>query len=259
MIDLHAHLLPGVDDGPPDLDASVAMARTAVEAGVEVMAATPHIDHMHAVDALAVPAAVKRLRVALAQQGIPLSVLSGGEVALTRLPELSDEELAAVALGEGRWILLECPLDPAGGPIEEAVFSLQLRGFEVLLAHPERAPMFLRAPERIHGLVNQGARTSVTAGALAGSFGRMPQRLALRLLEEGMVHTLASDAHDARRRPPGLGAGIAAAEERLPGAEALGPWLTRHAPGAIVAGEPVPAPPPVELRPSLLSRLLRRG
>jgi protein-tyrosine phosphatase len=259
MIDLHAHLLPGVDDGPRGLDEALDMARGAVAAGIETMAATPHIDHIHGIAPGSVGPAVERLRAALAEAGIPLAVIAGGEVALTRLPELADDELAAVALGGGRWILLECPLDLAGGPLEEAVFSLQVRGFEVLLAHPERAPMFLRAPDRVRGLVDQGARTSITAGALAGAFGRPPQKLALRLLEEGLVHSVASDAHDARRRPPDLRAGMQEAERRLPGAAALEPWLIREVPGAIAGGTPVPDPPEVDLRPTFLGRLLRRS
>lgn len=259
MIDLHAHLLPGVDDGPATLEDALAMARAAVAAGIATMAATPHIDHVHGVEPVSVGPAVERLQAALTDEGIPLQVVPGGEVALTRLPELADEELSAVALAGGPWILLECPLDLAGGPLEEAVFSLQIRGFEVLLAHPERAPMFLRAPHRIRGLADQGARTSVTAGALAGAFGRTPQRLALRMLEDGLVHTVASDAHDARRRPPVLRAGLEEAESRLPGAETLAGWLTRDVPGAIVSGTPVPEPPEVALRPTFLSRLLRRA
>jgi protein-tyrosine phosphatase len=259
MIDLHAHLLPGVDDGPATLEDALAMARAAVEAGIETMAATPHIDYAHGVEPESVGPAVERLRAALADEGIPLKVVPGGEVALTRLPELADEELSAVALAGGPWVLLECPLDLAGGPLEEAVFSLQVRGFEVLLAHPERSPMFLRAPQRIRGLADQGARTSVTAGALAGSFGRTPQRLALRMLEEGLAHSVASDAHDARRRPPELRAGLEEAESRLPGVEALARWLTRDVPGAIAGGTAVPEPPEVALRPTFLSRLLRRA
>src|SRR3954451_12392863 len=98
MIDLHAHLLPGVDDGPPGLDEALDLARGAVAAGIETMAATPHIDHIHGVAPTSVGPEVERLRAALAENGIPLTVIPGGEVALTRLPELSDEELGAVAL-----------------------------------------------------------------------------------------------------------------------------------------------------------------
>ena len=259
MIDLHSHLLPGLDDGPPDLAGSLAMARAAVGAGTATMAATPHIDHTQGVDPRAVRSAVEALSAELAAEGIALDVIAGGEVALTRLPELSDEDLAAVCLGGGRWILLECPLDPAGGPLEEAVFSLQVRGFDVLLAHPERSPAFLRQPERMRGLVDQGARTSITAGALGGRFGRGAQALAFRFLEEGLVHSVASDSHDARRRPPGLLEGLAAAESHLPGLEQLTTWLTREVPGAIATGATLPRMPEVAIRRGLLSRLkLRR-
>jgi protein-tyrosine phosphatase len=260
VIDLHAHLLPGLDDGPRDLEGALKMARAAVAAGTTTMAATPHIDHAMGVDPRGVRPAVAELREALAEAGIPLEVVPGGEVALTRLTELSDEDLEAVCLGDSRWILLECPLDPTGGPMEEATFSLQVRGFDVLLAHPERSPQFLRQPDRLRGLVDQGARTSVTASALGGTFGRTAQSVALRFLQEGLVHSLASDAHDHRRRPPEIAAGVAAAEQKLPGTARLATWLTEEVPGAIVAGASIPAPPEVEFRRGLLQRLgLRRA
>jgi protein-tyrosine phosphatase len=257
VIDLHSHILPGLDDGPDDFEGALAMARAAVAAGTTTMACTPHIDYLQGVDPLEVPYAVADLDLDLAASGVELELVPGGEVALNRLPELSDDELAAVCLGDGRWILLECPLDPVGGPLEEAVFMLQSRGFHVLLAHPERSPAFLRRPDRVRNLVAQGALTSITAGALAGRFGRPPRDLAVRLLEEGVVHSVASDTHDALRRPPDLLGGLAAGEQLLKGLDRLADWLTEDVPGAVVTGAAPPPAPDVALRRPLRSRFGR--
>jgi protein-tyrosine phosphatase len=258
MIDLHTHVLPALDDGPRDLEGSLELARVAVAAGTHVMAATPHIEHGLAVDPATVPARVDQLRADLDAAGVPLDVRRGGEVGLSRCPELDDGELAAIAIGD-RWILLECPLQPGASlSLSAATFDLQSRGFDVLLAHPERCPDLQRDRRRLGELVARGARCQVTAGALTGEYGGPPRALALSLLEEGLVHVLASDAHDARARPPDLRPGLAAAASRLSGfADGIDSWLTEEAPGAIAAGEPVFERAPGAVRRTLRARLGR--
>lgn len=243
MIDLHAHLLPGVDDGPGSRTEAVALGRAASAAGTRTAAATPHIDYLYDVVPAQLGERLRGLRAALEEAGVPLEVVSGGELAPERVGELSGEDLAAIGLGGGPWILLECPLASGAGPLSPAVAHLQGLGFRVLLAHPERSPAVQRDQRELRRLVESGARCALTASAFVGRFGRPAQRLAERLLHEGLAHVLTSDAHDDRARSPDLRPGLAAATRGVDRGDLLARWLTEEAPAAILAGDAVPAPP----------------
>lgn len=244
MIDLHCHLIPGVDDGPATLAESLDLARAMVAGGTRIAVATPHIDDRWQVDALSVPGRVAELRVAIAAEGIDLVVLAGGEVALTRLPEMDEAQLDAVRLGAGPYILLESPHTGSASDFDHLILAMARDGVPIMLAHPERCPTFLRHPHKLVRLVEAGVLCSVTAGALLGRFGRPAYELVVALLREGMVHDVASDAHDVRRRGPDLTAGFTAAERDLPGLSAVAPWLTVTVPEAILTGAPLPPRPP---------------
>lgn len=238
LIDLHCHLLPGVDDGALDLGDSLAMARLAIAEGFEAVCATPHIRSDHDVRIAELPGRVAALRDELAARELPLRVIAGGEVSELALARMSDEELRAVALGGGRWILLE----PRGGPLsdslDEAVAELESRGFHALVAHPERhlAEDMLG---RLARLVDRGALVQATAAALE----RGPAVEGMRALAaRGLVHVLATDAHSSHGgRPMRIAGGL----EALRDVERVAPhldWIARAAPEAIVSGE-VPRPP----------------
>ncbi|MGE5283127.1 MAG: tyrosine-protein phosphatase [Chloroflexota bacterium] len=238
MIDLHCHILPGVDDGALDLADSVAMARQAVNDGIETICATPHIRHDHDVRIDEVAERVAAVNRHLRGEGIPVEVLSGGEVAETAVEALSEEELGRVALGGGRWVLLEPAPGPLGESLERRVEQLAERGRRALIAHPERhlsADMF----ERIARLVELGALVQATA-----DFFLREEMAAgmLALAEAGLVHVLASDAHSSHGGRP---AKLAAAFERLatvePAASHL-EWMRDTAPRAIVEGEDLRRP-----------------
>lgn len=234
MIDLHCHLLPAIDDGPADLGAALTLAQAQVEAGVATAAVTPHASDRMPNGSEEVARGVREMRIALRGAGIPLVLASGAELDLRRALDLPDEELAGLALGGGRLLLLEAPLT-AVAPLEPGVEALQRRGWDILLAHPERAPMLQRDPEAVRRLVRAGVRTQLTAGGLSGQFGKPVQRFAERLVAEGLIHTFASDAHDTRRRPPGLREPLEAAglgeHVRL---------LCEEHPAALLAGERIP-------------------
>src|SRR5206468_2448547 len=147
---------------------------------------------------------VAAVNASLRENGIELEVLPGGEIAISRAADLDDNELRALGLGGGPWLLVESPLTPSAGNFDNALRHLQARGHRVVLAHPERCPAFIREPERLAALVHAGMLTSITAGALVGRFGGTVERYAHELVRDGLVHNVASDAHDTRRRPPGL-------------------------------------------------------
>jgi protein-tyrosine phosphatase len=255
MIDLHCHVLPAIDDGPGTLEESVRLARVAAAEGTRVLAATCHVSHRYPTTAAEMKQGVERVNAALREQGIPVEVVTGAEVAPEILPRLERDELERLTLGGGPYLLLEAPLSAVGGELEEAVRALQADGFGIVLAHPERCPSFHREPDRIRALVATGVLCSVTASSFTGRFGRPVQSLTKRLLEEGLVHNVASDAHDAEVRPPALRSSLEAAGARLAGLDGMIPWLTEAAPEAILAGRPLPPPPPAP-RSRRRSRLL---
>lgn len=258
MIDLHCHILPGIDDGADDIPTALAMARMAVADGVHTIAATPHVSPRYPLDPGAVEEGVERLNAVFAREDVPLLVERGAELAATSLTEIDDEDLRPLALGGGDCVLVESPYVSEVAFFEQLVFDLQLRGFRPVLAHPERSPMFHRGPDRLSGLVARGALCSITAGSMAGTFGATVRKFTLALLREGLVHDVASDAHDPSRRPPGLRAGFSTLEAELPGIWRQMPWFTEECPAAILAGRPLPPrPPALTPRPTGWRRLLR--
>jgi protein-tyrosine phosphatase len=255
VIDLHSHILPGVDDGPPTVEGSLELARAAVAAGTRTILATPHINDDRRIDAARVAAGLEALRPELAAADIPLEVLPGGEIAMWRLGDLDDAALRTLALGGGPYLLVESPFSPAIGAFEPLVLDLLGRGHRVLLAHPERCPAFHRDPERLQRLVDAGVLVQITAGSMTGGFGSTVRRLTATMLRTGVVHVVASDAHDAVKRPPGLNDGFTSLERELPGLAELQPWMTEQVPRAILDGTPLPERPPLPKEAGFLRRL----
>ncbi len=238
MIDLHCHILPGVDDGALDIRDSAGMARQAAADGIEAICATPHIRHDHDVRIHEVAERVEAVNRRLREEEVPVAVLTGGEVAATAAEGLSEEELAQVSLGDGRWILLE----PAPGPLDERLLAcvahLAERGHRSLIAHPERhlsEDMF----ERIAALIEAGALVQATADF----FLRERMAVGMRTLAEaGLVHVLSSDAHSSHGGRP---VHLSEAFEKLAEIEALRPhlkWMAEMAPRAIVEGDELEVP-----------------
>jgi protein-tyrosine phosphatase len=253
MIDIHSHILPGLDDGPPTVEDSIALARAAVAAGTEVMVATPHVREDHAFPLEAIATGVAELNAALSAAAVPLEVLAGAEVAITKIPDFDDETLEGLCLGSGDYVLVESPYSYTTGLLDKAVFDLQARGLRPILAHPERCPSFLQDPRCLAVLVERGVLCSVTALSMSGGFGRAPQAFCRRMFEEELVHNVASDCHDVQRRPPGLARGFEAAGSPAWELERHVRWFTEGSPGAILAGEELPT------RPERPARRSRRG
>ncbi len=237
MIDLHAHILPALDDGPQSDAEAVALARAAVANGTRAIATTSHVNRGFGLQPDDLAGARTALAALLRAEGVPLELLAGGEIAHRRLPELTDDDLRAFALGGGPFVLLECPL-AGSDDLTPLVDDLHDRGFRVLLGHPERSPAFQRDPDRLARLVAGGALAQVTTGAFIGDFGPIAQRTALDMVERELVHVLASDTHDRVHRPPDL----TAADDLL--GRVQREWMAAAVPGAIVAGEPLPDRPP---------------
>jgi protein-tyrosine phosphatase len=243
VIDLHCHVLPGIDDGPATLEASLALARVAKRAGLTTLVATPHVSWRYLNGSDVIRHEVDAVRAAVRAAGLELDIQAGAEIAVTRLGDLSDDELCALRLGHGPWLLVESPLTRGEENLELVLDAVHQRGHWIVLAHPERSPIFLRDPLRLGALLSGGMLCSITAGSLVGVFGREVRGFALALLREGLVHNITSDAHDAVRRPPILRADILAAAAYLPDLSARIPWLTEDMPRAIIEGDALPKPP----------------
>lgn len=243
MIDLHCHILPGIDDGPATIEGSLALARAAAAAGTRRVVATPHVNPRYRNNAATIAGLAAELNGRLAAEEIALEVLPGAEIAITSVIEIKPHELDQLGLGGGRWLLMEPPFTPIAFGLENIVSALQRDGHRIVLAHPERCPALRRDPAILRWLVSSGALTSITAGSLVGRFGGEVRRFSLELVREEMVHNVASDAHDDVHRPPGI-----AAELGHAGLAPLADWLTRAVPTAILSDEPtIPPRPAVDL------------
>jgi protein-tyrosine phosphatase len=237
LVDLHCHILPGIDDGPRTIDDSVALARAAYEAGTRTIAATSHVNWDYPdVDAAVIHGGVVAVNAALREAEIDLRVVPGAEIALARAAELSDADLGVLRLGSGKHLMVEFPGSAAG--FEHALGALAGRGHGILLAHPERSSVLQRRPELVRRLVDSGLLYCVSAESLNGENGRGAMALAWMMLAEGLAHVLASDAHDTVTRPPDLRAQL----ERAGLDSAQIDHLARAVPQAIVQGTPLPPP-----------------
>ena len=201
-VDLHLHLLPGLDDGSPDLDAALAHAARMAAAGVTQAACTPHVKHhFPGVDVAAIAGLTAALQDELDAAGIPLELHPSGELDWERAAELSLEELDLLALGPpgARWLLVESPFAGFLDGFVALVAELQAAGFGVLLAHPERASGALAAGPALPLLEDAGCLLQVSTDSLAGDQGASAQRAAWALVRAGRAAVLASDGHPGSR------------------------------------------------------------
>jgi len=257
MIDLHTHVLPGIDDGPADLDGSLELLAAAVEEGVVTLAATPHVrpDHPDVIPEELGPRTAE-LAAAASQAGVNIELVSGGEVDLNWAQQADDDALRAASFGgRGHDLLVETPYGELPERFEDLLFKLSVRGFRILLAHPERSRTFQRTPKRLGPIVDGGVLLQVTALSLSSTKRRSRSRkLARELVREGLAHVIASDAHGGHIPRTGLRAGVEAAAELAP---RRAEWMVTDAPAAILGGHPLP-PAPRDSGPSrgLRKRLL---
>ena len=205
LIDLHCHMLPAIDDGAPDLSVSLEMARQAVADGIKIAACTPHIlPGVYDNVGPAIKDAVERLSQVLENEGIPLSLIVGADA------HMSPDMIAGLrsgripTLNESRYLLLEPPHHIAPPRLGEFTFQLMTAGYVPILTHPERLSWIESHYKIIQGLARSGVWMQLTAGSLTGRFGRRARYWSERMLDEGLIEVMATDAHDTQSRPPGL-------------------------------------------------------
>jgi protein-tyrosine phosphatase len=252
VIDLHSHVLPGLDDGARDLEAALAICRAAADDGIEVLAGTPHV---RATDYPTTPeqmmGALAELRSAV---GDLIRVVPGGELDLAELDRPVDELLLFALAGNRSYLLVETPY--VGWPLDLAgrLSGLRSAGITPVLAHPERNREVQDRPHLLEPIVAVGTLVQLTAASVDGRGGRRARACANALVRNELAHLVASDAHEPGVREIGLsGAARAVGDE-------LGRWLTRDVPRAIVEDEPIPPrPKPRSGAARFLQRGYRRG
>jgi protein-tyrosine phosphatase len=237
MIDLHSHVLPAIDDGSRNAAQSLEILRAAAADGTTAIAATPHVRDDWPTPPERMEAAVAELRATAAEEGIEL--LPGGELDLRFAADLDDATLARFGLGGNpKLLLLETPF--VGWPLDmqQLVFGFAVRGFRIVLAHPERNSEVQERPELVRPLVEAGVSVQLTATSVTGALGRRPAEASRALLADGCAHLIASDAHAPSVREAGMRGAVEALRD-----EALGNWLTREVPAALLAGDELPDRP----------------
>ncbi len=243
MIDLHTHVLPGIDDGASDIAESLRICRAASRDGTEIIVATPHyLDFHGAPDANQIRLLVAELNQTLENEDVPVKVLPGMEIRV--LPELPELVTAGrvITLNEGRYLLVEFPRAQVPAGFDLLVRRLTHLGYGIVLAHPEKNLRIQSDPEYLNRLVSLPDSwdliIQISADSLTGDAGRDAYNTARFLMQKGLAKVIATDAHSVVSRPPMLAAALAKAREMVGDARAR--QMVQDIPAAILQGDGFP-------------------
>ena len=256
FVDIHCHLLPGLDDGPSNWEQTLAMAQAAVENGLEWVVATPHQRGRHAENTPElIRAILDQTQRHLEDRQVPLRLFPGADVRIdeTLVDGFRNGEVQTIA--DGRYLLLELPHD-VYFPLDGLLRDLRHLGITGILTHPERNHAIIRRPDLLEDVIRAGALVQITAGSITGSFGAVVRRFSEELLLSGKVHVVATDAHGCHGRPHNLGDAHRQIA-RLLGRESAD-ILCRRNPARIVLGLSPQRLEPVRSLRSFWSRTWRR-
>jgi len=202
LIDIHCHILPGVDDGAQSLQDSIDMARQAVNEGITGIVASPHHRNRQYVNPKQIiEEKVAELKHALDKEGITLDIFVGQENRIVgELAEdfVNSHDIATV--NNNNYILVEFPTNHVPNYSEQLFYELQMQGLIPVVVHPERNTAITEDPDKLYRLIEKGAISQVTAASIAGAFGKKIQKFSLQLLESNLSHVIASDAHNITNR-----------------------------------------------------------
>lgn len=242
MVDIHCHILPGFDDGSPDIDESLAMARMAASSGVTAIVATPHFPgeaaSLQRLDALV--GKYGQLVRAVEQAGLPLKLYPGAEIlCLPETPRLAARQ-ALPTIGNTSYLLAEFYFNESAGYMSQMLDALAEAGYHPVVAHPERYRAVQLDPGLAEQWFLQGYILQLNKGSVLGAFGTRVQQTANRILDGGYAHLIASDAHGSVRRTPHIGALRQWMEGRVEPAYAQ--VLLERNPARLVEGRPMVPP-----------------
>ena len=255
MIDIHHHCLPGIDDGPRELTEAVEMCAAAAAEGIETIVATPHVlrGRWPAFSRRELESRMAELQ---AEVGERPRLLLGSEYFFSHdMAEILREGTAIFPLAAGRYVLLELPANSVPPMFNQPLYRAQLEGWLPILAHPERNTVFQASPEMLAALIEHGLRVQITATSLTGAFGPQARHAAETFLRAGLVHFVATDAHNKDKRPPRVKEVLEALRSLVGDAAARA--LTVENPRAVIENRSLPYDPePKEIAsPGLFTRL----
>ncbi|TRZ36822.1 tyrosine protein phosphatase [Niallia circulans] len=201
MIDIHCHILPGIDDGPSSVEESLLMAREAVKEGIHTIIATPHHrNNRYENIKEEVLKNVIKLNSELTNENIPLTILPGQENRIfgELLEDYQKGEI--LTLNDTDYLFIEFPTSSVPRYSERLLYDIQVKGLTPIIVHPERNKELLNNPKILYDIVKNGALTQVTAASIAGYFGKPVQKFSKQLIENNLTHFIASDAHNTNNR-----------------------------------------------------------
>jgi protein-tyrosine phosphatase len=208
MIDLHCHILPGIDDGPQTMEESVAMARRAVEDGIVHIVATPHVNASFAVSGQSFQkntaffqTQVRQLHDRLKSEGLMIGIFPGAVIAL---PAIEEDTISVLGINNTKYLLIEFPHARLPAKAGEVVLNLRAKGYHPIVAHPERNPSIIDDPRKLMELRKIGALVQITASSLTGTGDSDVRQCAHYLVKKNAVEFIASDSHSVDTRPPVL-------------------------------------------------------
>jgi protein-tyrosine phosphatase len=248
MIDLHCHILPGLDDGAQDLDQAVEMARIAQEDGIRTIVGTPHL--FRGTTGLADPSVIEenraRLAGALEERGIRVKILAGAEVHITHgLMDTIRREKSRLTVAGSAYMFVEFPHDHVFSGAKDLFFEIMSEQLIPIIAHPERNTAFIRSPRLLYELIALGALVQINAGSFLGHHGSEAYEAVHRYLQFRFVHFISSDGHNTRSKAPRLAGALKAAARIIGEAEAA--VLVSGNPEAVIRDKEIPfRPDPIE-------------
>ena len=247
MIDLHCHILPGIDDGSPDIETSIKMANVAVADGIKTIAATPHFfDGYYSNPADEISGHVKSLNNYLAEKGIEINIIPGSEAHIcTNMPERVLKGEISTINNKGKYILIEFPVQTIPPGAKEELFKLKLKGLIPIIAHPERIAPFRKNIDILYDFVQMGCLLQVTAMSITGGMGKSAMNMSHKLIDLRLAHIIASDAHSPVNRPPILSKAVDAAAI-ITGSTKEAESMVTTTPAAVINGEEINLPEPRE-------------
>jgi protein-tyrosine phosphatase len=252
MIDLHCHILHGLDDGAGSLEESVAMAKIAQKDGITTIVATPHLfrSNLPADDFVSIGDRRQELRRAIANNSVAVEVKGGAEVHISHnlVNEIRAHRNNLVINGSG-YMFIEFPSSHIYPGVNKLIFDLMSEGIIPIIAHPERNSVFARHPGLLYDLVRMGALAQANSGSLNGLYGREPSENILCFLKWNLIHFLASDGHNSTSMPPRLSEAVRSAEAVIGREQARS--LVEDNPRAVLNDLEIPfLPSPIDPRKS---------
>ena len=249
MIDIHCHILPGIDDGSENLTETLEMCRLAIADGITTIVATPHQqDGVYNNSSESIRKQVDVVKDALKHEDLSLEILPGADVHIdVHTAEMIQQGEIMTINNTGRYFLLEFPAHSIPPNINKIIFHLLLKNIIPVLTHPERIAEVQDNPSRVYDLVSTGVLSQITAMSLTGGFGRRAQKCAKTLLKHNLAHIIATDAHSIQSRPPILSEAVKVAS-RIVGQEQATDMVTTI-PRYLIKGEAIvnlPSPIPIK-------------